>query len=277
MTTATVAVEGARLHVVDDGDPSASPVVLIHAGIADLRSWDDVVPHLLDAGYRVVRYDSRGAGRSSSEPVPYSWVDDLFAVLDARGIERAALVGNSRGGMTAYDAAISAPERVVAVVGVAAGLDGFDGSTTPLGDELFAEMDRLDSAVPPDPAAIADIDIRVWVDGPGQLPDRVAPGVRELVRAMDMASYEPGHETGERIRLRPPAADRLAELRCPVLAVAGGLDVSEPAAAARHLEVHAPDARAVVWPDVAHMVGMEQPHRLAALIIDFLEPLPRWS
>ena len=43
------------------------------------------------------------------------------------------------------------------------------------------------------------------------------------------------------------------------------------------LEANAPNARAVVWPDVAHMIGMEQPERLAATIVEFLAPLERWS
>jgi pimeloyl-ACP methyl ester carboxylesterase len=181
------------------------------------------------------------------------------------------------GGMAAIDTAISAPDRVAAVVGIAAGLGGYDGGRTPLEHELFAEMDRLDSADPPDPSAIADIDARVWVDGPGQPADRVPAAVRALVLEMDVDSFAPGRETGDRIRLQPPAAERLAELRCPVLAVAGALDVSEVAVTARHLEANAPDARAVVWPDVAHMIGMEVPDRLAASIVEFLRPLPRWS
>ena len=62
-----------------------------------------------------------------------------------------------------------------------------------------------------------------------------------------------------------------------MLAVAGALDVGEVAQTARHLEAHAPQARAVVWPDVAHMIGMEVPERLAGAIVEFLAPLPRWS
>ena len=61
-----------------------------------------------------------------------------------------------------------------------------------------------------------------------------------------------------------------------VLAVAGELDFSDMAQTARHLEAAAPNARAVVWPDVAHMIGMEAPDRLNALIVDFLAPLRPW-
>jgi 3-oxoadipate enol-lactonase len=43
------------------------------------------------------------------------------------------------------------------------------------------------------------------------------------------------------------------------------------------VEANAPDARALIMPGVAHMIGMEAPAELAALIVDFLAPLPRWS
>ncbi len=143
--------------------------------------------------------------------------------------------------------------------------------------ELFTEMDRLESLDPPDPAAVAEIDLRVWVDGPGQPPSRVPAWIREAVRSWDEPLYAADHVFGQRIRLDPPAAARLDELRVPVLAVAGALDVGEVAQTARHLEAHAPQARAVVWPDVAHMIGMEAPERLADAIVEFLAPLPRWS
>ena len=270
-----VEVPGGRLWVVEEG--AGPPIVLVHAGIASLESWDAVAPLLAAAGYRVVRYDARGWGRSTTDDVPFSEPADLVAVLDATGIGRAALVGNSRGGANAFDTAIAYPDRVVAVVGVGAGLSGFDGDATPEELELFTEMDRLESLDPPDPAAVAEIDLRVWVDGPGQPPTRVPAWIREAVRSWDEPLYAADHVFGQRIRLDPPAAARLDELRVPVLAVAGALDVGEVAQTARHLEAHAPQARAVVWPDVAHMIGMEAPERLADAIVEFLAPLPRWS
>jgi pimeloyl-ACP methyl ester carboxylesterase len=273
MITQFVAVDGGRLFVVDEG--SGPPVVLLHAGIADQRSWNETVPLLNAAGYHTIRYDQRGAGQTTTEEVEFSRVADLLAVLDARGVDRAVLVGNSMGGVLAFDTAISAPERVVAIVGVAAGLGGFDGGNTPEEIALFNEMERLEAKAPVDPAAVADIDIRVWVDGPGQPPTRVPAAIRDLVREMDL--FDPSRPEGKPIRLAPPASERLAELRCPILAVAGAIDVSEVAVTARHLEANAPDARALVWPDVAHMIGMEQPQRLTDAIVEFLAPLERWS
>jgi 3-oxoadipate enol-lactonase len=278
VTTTFVEVPGARLQVLDEGRESDPPLLLLHAGIADLRSWDALAPKLLDAEYRVLRFDARGTGGTESDSsAAFSRIDDVLAVLDAHDIDRAVLIGNSLGGQTAIDTAIRAPDRVAAVVGVAAGLGGYDGGATPLEARLLAEMEALESADPPDPAAVADIDVRVWVDGPGQPPDRVPAAIRDHVREMDMASYLPGHEAGELIRLSPPAIHRLAELKCPVLAVAGLLDVSEVVATARYIEANAPNARAEIWPHVAHMIGMEVPDELAAEIVEFLAPLPRWS
>jgi pimeloyl-ACP methyl ester carboxylesterase len=58
--------------------------------------------------------------------------------------------------------------------------------------------------------------------------------------------------------------------------VGGTLDFSDVVQAGKRLETAAPDARAIVWPDVAHMIGMEQPDRLAATILEFLAPLDPW-
>jgi pimeloyl-ACP methyl ester carboxylesterase len=94
---------------------------------------------------------------------------------------------------------------------------------------------------------------------------------------MGLPLNQPERVGGREIRLAPQAADRVAEITCPVLAVAGALDFSDVAVTARMLEAEAPNARAVVWDDVAHMLGMEQPDRLAAEIASFLAPLGRWT
>jgi pimeloyl-ACP methyl ester carboxylesterase len=275
MTERWIDVPGGRLFSVADGD--GPPIVLIHAGIADLRAWDPMVPGLVAAGFRAIRYDTRAFGRSTTEDVEFSNRSDALAVMDAWGARHAALVGNSRGGQIALDTAIEFPDRVMAVVGVGAGLGGYDAPVTDLEKAMFDEWERLSALDPPDPHALTDLDIRLWVDGPGQPADRVASSIRELVRTMDLPLNTPGRVEGRPIVLAPRAGERLADLRCPVLAVAGTLDVSEVAETARHLEANAPNARAVLLSDVAHMIGMEVPDRLNALVADFLRPLRTWS
>jgi pimeloyl-ACP methyl ester carboxylesterase len=260
-------VPGGRLRYRDEGE--GPPVVLLHAGIAQLESWDAVAAGLLGAALRVVRPDLRGWGQSTTENLAFSPRADVVALLDACGVDRALLVGNSMGGALAFDVAIEYPDRVVGVIGVGAGLSGYGGSDTAEEAAIFAEMERLEAADPPDPEAIAELDVRAWVDGPGQPEGRAPQSIRAAVREWDRAINQPRHVMGRRQQLDPPAAARLEQLTCPVFAVAGTLDFGYVVETARHLELNAPNARAVVWDDVAHMIGMEQPDRLADLIVAF--------
>lgn len=271
-----VNVPGGRLYVEEEG--TGPPIVLLHAGIANLRAWDAMAPGLVAAGYRVIRYDARGFGRSETDDVEFSNRADAIAVLDAAGIGRAALVGNSRGGQIAIDTTVEFPDRVVALVTVGSGPGGFDpGVEVPDEAPYFEEGERLETAEVPDADAIADLDVRLWVDGPNQAPDRVSSAIREAVREMDRPLNIPGHVSGRPIPLDPPANDRLADLSCPFLVVYGRLDVSYMRYAADRITSATPNARAVTIPDVAHMVGMEVPDRLNELIVEFLAPLRPWA
>ncbi|MGI8517023.1 MAG: alpha/beta fold hydrolase [Acidimicrobiia bacterium] len=239
--------------------------MLLHAGIADSRAWDRLASLLADAGYRVVRYDRRGYGKTVTENVEFSDTTDLLAVFGALGIGRAALVGNSMGGRIALDAAIESPDRVVAVIGVGAGLGGFDGDSTAAELVAFENMEALEERLEKSSddlevlQALIDLDVTFWVDGPGQRTDRVATAIRDLVRNMDSNHYDANRVQARPIRLQPPASERLHELTQPVLAVAGSLDATEVAQTAEHLAANAANATAIIWKDVAHMIGLEVP------------------
>jgi len=268
-----VDVPGGRLFLVADGE--GPPVVLVHSAIVDQRSWDPVVPFLAGAGYRVLRYDVRGYGRSTTDDVEFSHRADLLAVLDAREIQRCAVVGNSRGAMIALDTVLEVPDRFVGFVWVGGGIGGFDsGEPTPEELALFEEADAAESRG--DVEALADLEVRIWVDGVGQPVDRVPESIREAVREMDRPLLTPGRVFGRPLPLDPPADTRLSELRLPILVVAGALDTSGTLAAARRLAVATGRARLVTLRNVAHLVGMEAPERLAALIVQLLSGLPRW-
>jgi 3-oxoadipate enol-lactonase len=275
-----VEVPGGRLFAVVDGE--GPPVVLLHAAIVDLRAWDDMVPGLVRAGFRAIRYDRRGFGRSTTEDVSYGDHTDLVSVLDALEVRQAALVGNSMGGVVAIDTAIEFPDRVVAVMGVGTGLSGFVATVKPEEMAAYQEEERLAEAADASGTAteinaIAEFEVRLWLDGLGQPPDRVPSDVRDRVRAMCRAIHTPGRVRGHSVPMQPLADDRLGELRCPVLTIVGGLDVSEVPSTAHRIVEGAPDASIVVLPNVAHLVGMEVPETLAEVVREFLAPLGAWA
>src|SRR5688500_6306256 len=114
---------GARIHYEIDG--SGEPIVFIHAGVANLRMWDDQVAALRET-YRCIRYDTRGFGQTETEAVEFSNRADVAAVLDRAGARSAHVVGLSRGAMIALDFALEQPERVRSLTVAAGGIGGYE-------------------------------------------------------------------------------------------------------------------------------------------------------
>src|SRR4051812_8959176 len=119
-----VVSDGIRLTVRDHGGPGA-PVLLLHGLAGHCGEWDAVTEGLSE--YRVVALDQRGHGASERRPAGVSraaYVADVAAVIDALGLDRPVLVGQSLGGHTAMLAAAAHPGRVRALVMIEAGPGG---------------------------------------------------------------------------------------------------------------------------------------------------------
>ena len=252
-------------------------VILVHAGIADLRMWDDQLPALAER-HTVVRYDTRGFGRTRSAPVAFSNHQDLLALMNHLGLARAVLVGCSRGGMIALDTALEAPERVTALGWVCSGISGWqpaDELFTPEELALYEAMEAAEAAH--EHERTAELDVRLWVDGPRQPEGRAAAHVRRKVYEMALNNYRShAHlfDAGlEPQPLEPPAVARLGELRMPVLAIVGELDSAATPAAAAVLAAAAPQTQIITYPDAAHLPNMERPERFNADLLAFFGSL----
>jgi 3-oxoadipate enol-lactonase len=269
-------VPGGRLGAEEEGQ--GPPILLVHSAIVNRRAWDPVAPLLVDAGYRVIRHDMRGFGESTAEAVEYGPHEDIVAVLDHFGVGRAAVVGNSMGAKFSLEAVLESPDRFVAYVWVGGGISGFDKEPSPDEEALFKAESDAEKAGDMDLAA--ELDTRIWVDGwsdgVNQPTTRVDPEVRAAIKAMDRELLEPGREYGT-FRRPEPSLGRLGDVAVPTLAVIGDLDTTGTRESAERLAAGVRGARIVRLPDVAHIIGMEAPDRLAALIVEHLAPLPRWS
>jgi 3-oxoadipate enol-lactonase len=263
--TGFVGVEGGRLWTQVAGEGSG--VVLVHAGIADSRMWDPQWDALA-ARHRVVRYDTRGYGRSESDDVTFSNRADLVAVMDAAGLDRAVLVGCSRAGSIVLDTTLEFPDRVSGVVWVCGGLSGYDVDDTPEEQAAFEREEPLAEAR--DWQAMADLDVEIWVDGIGQPAGRAPADVRALVRTMCLETYVQEKVEGRPIVLDPPAAGRLGEIHVPLLAIAGLLDIAATPTLAGVLVDAVPGARRIDLSDVAHMPSLERPEWFTETLLAFL-------
>jgi 3-oxoadipate enol-lactonase len=250
---------------------TGTAVVLVHAGICDSRMWDPQWAALARGG-RVLRYDMRGFGRSPLPPGPYSHGRDLLDVMDAAGIDRAALVGVSLGGRVALEVALAAPARVSGIVAVGAGLPDHEWSAA-----VRAYGAAEDAAIGRgDLDAAAETTVRFWVDGPDRTPEQVDASVRDRVREMQLRAYALQLDTWEdddERQLAPDLPARLAAIRQPALVLVGERDQPDILAIADRLAGTLPDARFASIPDAAHVPIMERPGPFLRLVEGFLDGL----
>jgi pimeloyl-ACP methyl ester carboxylesterase len=259
-------VPGGRLYYEAEGE--GSPVVLIHAGVAHLRMWDAQVAAWRDR-HRVIRYDTRGFGRTLTEDVPYNNRADLQAVMDHHGLDRAHILGLSRGGMIALDFAVEQPERVKSLIWVAGGLRGFETEDDPRLVAIWPEMERLEKAKEWD--ALVELETQIWTDGPGQSPDRVDPEIRKQMIEWNLENYRADQQANQPIQPDKPAAELLDRLTMPTLFIWGTFDESSIYVTGAKLANDVPGARSHVFEGVAHMVNLERPEEFNRLVGDFLD------
>ena len=245
------------------------PVVLLHAGVADRRSWTGVAEPLAALGADVIAYDRRGFGETAARSQDFRHLDDLLVVLDATAAERPAwLVGNSQGGLIALDLALSAPERVAGLVLLAPAVSG---APDPGDHDLDAATLRLSDAIDAAyEAGHADelnrLEVALWLDGPAGPEGRVGGPARAL--ALDMNA----------IALRSPVPDdagtsgldawsRLEEILVPATLAWGELDLPIIIDRCRELADRLPELRDTrVIQGTAHLPTLEQPQVVADLI-----------
>ena len=118
-----------------------------------------------------------------------------------------------------------------------------------------------------------ELEVRMWVDGPGQPEGRAAASVRQRVLRMNYQDLTHPDERTTVQELEPPAAGRLDEIHVPTLVIVGDLDTTRILASAEALAQGIPGARKVVFPGTAHMLSMEQPGEFNRVVLEFLVKL----
>lgn len=252
---------------------SGQPLLLIHAGVADCSMWDAQMD-LFSRSYRVIRYDTRGFGQSRTETTQFSNRQDIMDLFKHLGVEKAGIIGISRGGQIAIDFTLEHPECVSALVAVAAGISGFEyqGGDDPQARhefELFNHMDELWEKKAWD--ELTDLQVRVWADGPSQPEGRAPVAIRDYMRKIVRASFDRQDGQATPLPLEPPAIKRLSEIHQPSLILVGEYDSTGELAAADELECQIPLSRKVGIPGAAHMIPMERPELFNEVVLGFLK------
>lgn len=257
----------ARLAYDDEG--SGPPVLLLHAGVTDRRSWRSVIDEL-QSSRRCLAFDQRRFGETMYEPEPHSTPADAVAVLDHVGIDGpVAVVGCSMGGTAAMDLAVLHPERVERLVLLAPGVrvEGVYPDAIPDSwRDLAAALEAAEEAGDLD--EVNRLEAHLWLDGPTAPEGRVGGAARELFLAMNgraLAAPPAGDVVGE-----PQVWDGLGELAISILVLVGDLDTEEEQGAAEQLAAMTPRARFERLTATAHLPHLEAHPRLLELLTEFL-------
>jgi pimeloyl-ACP methyl ester carboxylesterase len=262
--TRIVAPDGAELAVTIEGN--GAPLLLI-PGLGATRVVFDPLLALLAAHFRVAVYDQRGIGASQLTPGPYTTAQlaaDAASVLDGLGLDRAAVMGASFGGMVAQQLAIAYPQRLGALVLAATGPGEAHLVQRPersASDALLGKGART----PEDAYRIATTVLysrRFQEARPDfidqQVRDRAARPVAARAFQAQLAASR-GHD----------AWDRLPSITAPTLVMHGSEDAVMPLANARALAERIPAARLAVFDGAGHLFFHEEPERTAEMVRAF--------
>jgi len=244
-----------------EGDPA---IVFLHPWSTNRYIWAGQLP-IFASKHRCILVDHRGHGQSDKPEAGYGLDEmaaDVVAVLDDAGIDRAVLVGNSIGGMTAMQVSLDAPNRVIGNLILSSGTN--IGADTP--PEVAEAMQQdwkgvfsalLDSAVSAKSKADRP-EIQAFMEGCFRTETNFTEGVFWASMA------DPGGVFNWNI------SDRLKDITQPTMIIAGEEDGATTPAQNQFLADNIPNAEIKMYKDVGHFCQLEKPSSFNADLVAFL-------
>ena len=237
-------------------------VTLSHSLACDLHMWDEQMD-ALTKNYKVLRYDTRGHGKSSAPAGAYTLdelADDVHGLIGALGIKHTHWAGLSMGGMIGQTFALKYPGIFQSMV-LADTTSRYPAEAAP------AWADRIQTAQSKGMAAVVDGTLARWFTEPYRKanPPAVAR-VGASIRATPVAGFVGCCHAIPRINV----TQRLKEISCPTLVIVGEQDPGTPVAMAREIHEATPGSELVVIPSAAHLSNIEQPQAFNAALLGFL-------
>ncbi len=251
--------DGVEFNVTLDGPENKPPLMLSNSLGTNLHMWDPQIPELTKH-FRVIRYDSRGHGKSGAPEGPYSIEElgrDALAIMDALELDRVHWIGLSKGGMVGQWLLTHAPERIGRAVLANTGshMPPPDLWNQRIRTALGAGMEELSPGV-----------IERWFTP--EFREREPEEVQKVVRMLHTTPAHGYAACCSAIR-DMDQRESIRSVTNPVLVVVGSRDPATPPEMGRHIASAIPGAR-IVTLEAAHLSNIEQADAFNKAVIDFL-------
>jgi 3-oxoadipate enol-lactonase len=234
-------------------------VTMSHSLACDLHMWDEEAKRL-SKRYKVLRFDTRGHGKSSAPAGAYTLdmlADDLHGLLQALGVKATHYVGLSMGGMIGQTYALKYPGAFRSLVLC----DTASRYPVELTERIkTVEAEGMEPMVAPT--------LVRWLTEPFRKtrPD-VVEKVANTIRATPALGYIGCCHAIPKINLTA----RLKEIRCPTMVIVGRDDIGTPPAMAEEIHQALPGSKLVVIPEAGHLSNLEQPDAFNRALGDFID------
>jgi 3-oxoadipate enol-lactonase len=255
--------DGALLHYRFDGPAEAPRTVMLCNSLAsNLDMWNRQVPALIDAGFRVLRYDTRGHGQSSAPPGAYSVETlalDAVRLLDHLGLAKIDFCGLSLGGMTGQMLGARHASRLNTLT-----LCATAAFMSPPG--LWDQ--RIEAVRDGGMSGVADASLERWFTPNGRV--RMAAEI-DAIRGGILSTSVAGFCSCCAAIRDMDQRESIKVIGLPTLVIAGKDDPSTTVDAAEFIHAQIADSRLVIINDAQHFVNVEQAEPFNKALLEFLQ------
>ena len=266
----TAALNGITLNYLIDGPDSAAETIVLINGLADdLESWGFQIPALVEAGFRVLRFDNRGIGKSDAPAGDYSsrmLADDAKALVDHLGVRNFHLMGVSMGGMIAEEYAINYGGDLKSLT-----LGCTYGKADAFCQNMFAMWADLARATS---VPFVMRDVALWAFTGPFFEERPADAAEFAAAMAALPMSLAAYMSQLAVIQAHDATDRLALIKVPTLVLAGEEDILIPVRLSKDLQQAIPGAHWATVPG-GHACLWESPDPFNAAFIEFVRSQSR--
>ncbi|WP_193183830.1 3-oxoadipate enol-lactonase [Nisaea sediminum] len=253
---------GIRLHYRIDGPDSGRPLLLSNSLASNLYMWDPQIDALTGAGFRVIRYDSRGHGQSDAPEGPYTiemLAEDAVALLDGLGVAKADFCGLSKGGMVGQMLGVRHADRVSKLI------LADTGAYMPTKEMWDGRIKTVEKG---GMEAVADATLERWFTPASH---QTRPSDLEKVRAMILGTPPQGFIGCSRAIQAMDQRGTIGAITNPTLVIVGAEDPATTPAHAKEIHGLIKGSSYVEIPEAAHFANFEQPELFTKAVLDFLD------